>query len=331
MKTKSREVYLDGIKTFALLMVFALHTQRGADVTDPCHNAVLFYAARCCMPLFFMVNGALMLRRESFPLEYYKKKLISIIRVLIIWGGVTGLYYLLFHQAGLMQSVKEGLKGMLAYHHVTNLWFLITFGLIYTLLLLAFPLIKMHLKILILALGAVCVLVDIASLVSIANGGFFVQEAINQRLRLWTWLFYFFLGYYLSTLDISKFKPVHLPIAALVLTVLCIVYQYVLCYKITGQIESNYVYDNLLVIIWSAVLFLVFRSSKGLSGFFARFAGCSFGAFLLHSFVVDALQMRSLVSGPVESTLGWLLLIAGTWFASWVLGKIPVIKEAFRY
>ena len=47
--------------------------------------------------------------------------------------------------------------------------------------------------------------------------------------------------------------------------------------------------------------------------------------------MVDALQMRSLVSGPVESTLGWLLLIAGTWFASWVLGKIPVIKEAFRY
>lgn len=331
MKTKSREVYLDGIKTFALLMVFALHTQRGVEVTDPCHNAVLFYAARCCMPLFFMVNGALMLRKDAFPLAYYKKKITGIIRILAIWGGVTGLYYLLFHQAGLMQSIKEGLKGMLAYHHVTNLWFLITFALIYTLLLWAFPFIKKHLKPLTLALGAVCILVDIASLISIANGGFFLQEAINQRLRLWTWLFYFLLGHYLSTLDITRLKPVYLHLATAVLTVVCVVYQYVLCYKITGQIESNYVYDHLLIILWSGALFLSFRCSRSVASFFARFVGPSFGAFLLHSFVVDALQMRSLVSGPVESTLGWLLLILGTWGASWALGKIPVVKEAFRY
>lgn len=39
--------YIDAIKTFALLMFFALHTQRSPEVTAPCRDAVLFYAARC--------------------------------------------------------------------------------------------------------------------------------------------------------------------------------------------------------------------------------------------------------------------------------------------
>lgn len=331
MNTKNRECYLDGIKTFALMMVFALHTQRGAEVTDPCHNAALFYAARCCMPLFFMVNGALMLRKESFSFAYYRKKLYGMIRILAIWSVITGVYYLLFHQAGVFQSLKECFKSMLAYHHVTNLWFFITFALIYTLLLYALPLIKKHLKPLLAVLGSICVIIDIASLISIANGGFFLQEMVTQRLRLWTWLFYFCLGYYLSTLDMTKLNPTFIRVSAIVLTLLCSVYQYVLCFRITGQIESNYVYDNLLIILWSAALFLCFRCSPRLSGIFARYTGASFGAFLLHSFVVDALQLRQAVSGPLQSTLAWILLMIGTWSVSWVLGKVPVVKEAFRY
>lgn len=39
--------YIDTIKTFALLMFFALHTRRSPEVTAPCRDAVLFYAARC--------------------------------------------------------------------------------------------------------------------------------------------------------------------------------------------------------------------------------------------------------------------------------------------
>lgn len=331
MQGKSREIYLDGIKTFALLMVFALHTQRGVEVTDPCHNAVLFYAARCCMPLFFMVNGALMLRKETFTIDYFRKKLFGILRILVIWSVVTGLYYLLFHQAGLMQSVKEGLKSMLAYHHVNNLWFFITFALIYALLIPCLPLIKSRLKPLLIGLGAVCLLVDLGSLLSIANGGFFLQEAVNQRLRLWTWLFYFCLGYYLATLDVTRLRARSVFILGVVMTIICTVYQYVLCYIVTGQIESNYVYDSPLIMLWSAALFLCFRCSPRLAGVFARFAGPSFGAFLLHSYVVDALQLRRLVSGPVESTLAWLLLILGTWSASWLMGRIPVVRDAFRY
>lgn len=104
-KTK-RLPYLDGIKTFALLMVFALHTQRGSEVTAPCHDAVLFYAARCCMPLFFMVNGSLMLRRETFDFSYYKRKILGIARVLLLNGICIGVYVFVVHQFPIAKAVK---------------------------------------------------------------------------------------------------------------------------------------------------------------------------------------------------------------------------------
>ena len=141
-----RLVYLDALKVFSLLMVFALHTQRGESVTDPCPNVVLFYAARCCMPLFFMVNGCLMLRREDFPFPYYKKKILGIVRVLITNGICIGLYVMLVHHFSPAMAAKEMLKGFLSYTGYAYLWFLYSFALIYTILLFGFNAIKRNIN-----------------------------------------------------------------------------------------------------------------------------------------------------------------------------------------
>ena len=82
----SREIYIDAIKTIALMLVFALHTQRSLS-TGICYNPILYYGARCCMPLFFMVNGALIIRKTEFGIQYYLKKTINIIKLLVVWGG----------------------------------------------------------------------------------------------------------------------------------------------------------------------------------------------------------------------------------------------------
>lgn len=328
---RKREAYLDGLKTFALLLVYALHTQRGVEVTDPCHNAVFFYAARCSMPLFFMVNGSLILRKKEFTFQYYKKKIAGIVRILCIWGAVTAVYKLLVARLDVLHALKEGVKGALAYTDVVNLWFFYSFILIYTLLLFAFPFIKKHIWKMTAGLGVLCALVDAASLISIANGGFFVQAMVTQRLRLWTWLFYFCLGYALSAISLEKINAVLVRVAAVALTAVCVTYQYIVCWKITGQVESNYVYDNALVILWCASVFLAFRRSERFSAFFALFAGPSFGAFLLHSYFIDAFHLRSIVQGPWMALLSWALLSVGSFTLSWILGKIPVVREAFRY
>ncbi len=249
-----RIAYLDGLKTFALLLVFALHTQRGPLVTDPCHNPVLFYAARCCMPLFFMVNGCLILRKEQFSFTYYKQKMLGILRALVISGVLVGIYVLVVHHFSFAKAFKEMLKGFLSYTPYAFLWFFYTFAILYTVLLFAFPWVKAHMKSIVAILALCCLAFWGASLYSIANGGFFVQEHITQRLRLWTWFLYFCLGYLLSTLDVSRFNAHFIRLAAALLTAACVGWQYWLCYRVTGQVESNYLYDDPLIIVWSALV-----------------------------------------------------------------------------
>ena len=326
-----RLVFLDGIKVFALLMVFALHTQRAALVTEPCHNAVFFYAARCCMPLFFMVNGSLILRRDTFEFSYYRRKLFGILRVLVFSGCFIGLYVFFFHHFPLRKALKEAAKGLLSYTPYAFLWFLYSFALVYTLLLVLFPWVKAHLQAVLCALAALCITLHLLSLFSIAHGGFFIQAAVTQRLRLWTWCFYFCLGRWLCTHCLHRFSARFLCISAAVLTAAVILWQYWLCFMQTGQIESSYLYDDPLIMLWSAALFLCFAALPRLSAWFAKFAPCSFGAFLIHGFLLDAFQLQSTVHGPVQSTLAWAGLVAASWLLSWGLNKVPYVREALRY
>lgn len=326
-----RIVYLDALKVFSLLMVFALHTQRGESVTDPCPNVVLFYAARSCMPLFFMVNGCLMLRRDDFPVSYYKRKMIGIVRVLLISGICIGLYVLVVHHFSPAMAAKEMLKGFLSYTGYAYLWFLYSFALIYTILLLGFQRIKKNINMVLLVLCGICLMAALCSVISVIRGGFFIQSFVTQRFRIWTWLFYFCLGYKLSLLKIDSGVVYVLRRLIPVLTAIAIVWQYWLCVWMTGQIESSYMYDDGIIILYSAALFLLFRTSPRLSSKFARFCDSSFGAFLIHGFVMDAFQLRRIVKGPVSAGLSWVCLVIVCWTLSWVIGRIPVLRRMLQY
>lgn len=347
-----RIAYLDAVKVIALALVFALHTQRGVEVTDPCHNFIFFYAARCSMPLFFMVNGALILNKKSLTRAWYMKKLFNTVRILFIWGIVTIGYYLIYMREGLFEAVKNGLKVMLAYHWVINLWFLVTFMLIYTVLLFSFDAVKKHIHAVTGILGAVCVCIDLLSMINISKGGFFIQDAVNQRLRLWTWMFYFCLGYELSqvrlpektgeewmsaelsaTIPVSEWKVLPYTVLRMtaVMTLAGTAWQYYVCWGKTGQIESNYMYDSIVIILWCACVFLLFRVSDRVSRFFAKFIGPSFGAFLLHSYFIDALNLRAVPKTHGQAFLIWACLVAGCWILSYLLGKVPYVRRMLAY
>ena len=203
--------------------------------------------------------------------------------------------------------------------------------MIYTLLLFGFDWVKKNLNRVLVALGVVCLGVMALSLLSIAQGGFFVQERVTQRLRLWTWLFYFCLGYKVSTFDVSRWSPRLIRGCAAVLTVASTAWQYVLCFRVTGQIESNYMYDDVAIMVWSILLFLAFRVSPRVSAWFGKFAPYSFGAFLIHGFLLDAFQLQSAVNGPAQAGVMWAGLIVVCWVLSWLLSHVPVVREMLRY
>lgn len=92
--TKERFVYLDFIKVLAIYFVCFYHYNNfQIDIlSNPSFLTYSSYFIKCIsstgVPLFFMVNGALMLTRK-YDLKKHTKKIINIIALTVIWGIIT--------------------------------------------------------------------------------------------------------------------------------------------------------------------------------------------------------------------------------------------------
>lgn len=69
---KNRDFGIDLVKVISTFAVLALHSQRCSE-TGELFNPYLYYLARFAMPCFFMCNGFLIMKRDSFEFKYYKK------------------------------------------------------------------------------------------------------------------------------------------------------------------------------------------------------------------------------------------------------------------
>lgn len=95
-----RLVYLDLLRCLAMLLVMVLHTVAPVLVDTGLYQTRTWYlcmlldtADRMGVPIFFMISGYLMLRREStLDLKgFYRKNLPKLAVPLVVWNGIYGL------------------------------------------------------------------------------------------------------------------------------------------------------------------------------------------------------------------------------------------------
>ena len=79
-----RNLNIDLIKILACFFVVALHTQRNYQL-ELIHNPILYYISRCAVPLFLMVNGYLLLKKERIDYKYVFHKIKNILIVILFW------------------------------------------------------------------------------------------------------------------------------------------------------------------------------------------------------------------------------------------------------
>ena len=326
-----KNIGIEILKTLALCGVLALHTQRSYFLHE-CWNPLIYYLARFCMPIFFMVNGALIMKRDTFSFSYYKRKVLNIIRILTIWAIITFVYSYLLLDLTFHISLINGIKSLLG-GFIVPFWFLFTFILIYTILLFCFDFIKKHLKWVVYSLFFICILIDVVSLTNIGRGGYFLQASIPQKFRLWTWLFYFLFGYYLSSL--APYRKRLVAICLVVFTILSWIYQYYLCFEYLEKMNSEYTYDNVLIIIWCACIFVSFCNLKFIDQSIKKaitvVSSNMFGVFLLHGFFIKYFGLTEIVRNGIESSLLFVILLIGCWGISFIINHIPYLKEIIRY
>lgn len=119
----SRYVWLDYVKSIAIVLVVLFHS--GA-VTCKATTPVLAMG----VPLFFVANGALILKKEH-DIHYFIKKLLKILFLILFWGTISSLTA--------MQHRGEGFSVVTGVMHVLHLrfgyahifWFLATLFVLY--------------------------------------------------------------------------------------------------------------------------------------------------------------------------------------------------------
>lgn len=112
-KTKSQ--WLDVLRTLATFSVVFLHVS-AVLLTQSNHISyhdfvvgnIFDGAVRFCVPVFFMISGALLLSKE-YPLDvYFKKRFIRIIPAFIVWSLIYILWQLYeLHSIGRIFTAKE--------------------------------------------------------------------------------------------------------------------------------------------------------------------------------------------------------------------------------
>lgn len=124
---KRRIIGFDFIKTVAILLVITIHMLGGSTLPHTWYTHIVSTLTMVCVPLFVMVNGALMLTRP-FNGEKHKRRIIQLILLTVIWKIIilAFCYFTLRCEADLSKSsiLAYLLGGNPPYGDIGYIWFL---------------------------------------------------------------------------------------------------------------------------------------------------------------------------------------------------------------
>ena len=210
---KKRNPNLDLLKLLACMAVVGLHIFT-FTYEEPLIS-YLHYASGYAVPVFFMVNGFLILNKKEVSYSYVSKKIIHIVFITGLWNLTIFVAYLLLKRE-ILNPVLMLLQSWIQKGYLWQFWFLGAMILTY----LCAPVVHRIVQtfrygyfILTFGLLVVCLVVQVWSSLT----GESKTDKIIQTFQLWAWLFYFVLGGWLHKLmpriDKSISKKLHFGVA----------------------------------------------------------------------------------------------------------------------
>ena len=323
---KKKNVSISLLKVMACLAVLALHTQQNVYLGE-IYNPALYYFSRFAIPIFFLVNGYLILRKKRTA-KYLIKKGIQMILLVVIWSIIYGILRRNNPLIIFIGSIvgESGLSIFWFFWALTLVYF---FAIILNKILIT----KKRYIIFLTICLIVSVLFDTINNVIMLKDNFIIMKLIPQTFRVWLWLFYFYLGGYISNyvnnkkINISKKKIILL----VLLSIGAVITQYLLYFKYTKFINSEYIYGNILIIFWCVCLFnlilsLDIKSSK-LSNVILYIEKNSIGIYVIHIFFVKLFDLTVHNGGWILSTIIWIGLFFVSLTISAIINKIPYLNK----
>ena len=345
-----------GIVLVILGHVSAIPLQRFAEVSLRDWSAANIFnvVARSCVPLLFMVSGALLLPRKESLWDFYRKRFQRVLFPFLFWSVLYVLWkYGCFSFAGgvmpwggktclgdytFFNAIKAIVMWILTRPAEYHLWFMYELFAIYLLT----PILR--------------VLVDGAREQHLwyLVGIWFVfgplQRAVEFRLQydlifdlgyLTGYIGYFILGYLLTRIRITK--PMIMGAAVVYVVMAYYTINATAVYTIReGKLVDYFQYLlSWNVVLLAASLYILLKSLADwvfrvprprLAKFAGQLTAASFGVYLVHVFVINGLMSKAVgISAMNRPALLWVpVTTLAVFFVSWIiiaiLMKIPYLR-----
>lgn len=350
-KDDSRVLYLDYLRIISIIAVVILHVagQKWHGVDFRSYQWQVFNiidcAVRWSVPIFVMISGTLFLdnNRNIKTKTLYSKNILRIVVATIFWSivyifneGITGMT-----KIQILSSFIEGNFHMWYLYMIIGLYIAVPvlrkitlskktteyFLIVGTVITFIIPRTTEFLK-----------LLNIPSVTAIAKSINEVTSDMNFHLTL-GYVFYFVLGYYLATYDISvntqRIIYTYGPISYVVTVVLSKWHS-----NQIGKASSYFYSDMSINVLLMTVCVFVFGkyvlskinlSDKTLK-IVLHLSKCSFGIYLVHVLIMDQLNKRLNFNTMSYSPILSVILVTTVVFilayaVSAILNRIPVLKK----
>lgn len=199
---KIRNINLDLLKVLACVGVVLLHTTMGGFKETGSWNllAYLYYLGTYSIPLFFMINGYLLLGKREITYLYILQKVKWILITVSSWTFIVWLFYRDFTT----NPIKKIVGSLIQRGYFSQFWFFGALILIY----LCLPIVRQFLNSKRSYLYSLSLLMTIGLIFELLNIllQMPIQTYVIQTFRLWTWFFYYLLGGYIAQFTKEEIK-----------------------------------------------------------------------------------------------------------------------------
>jgi surface polysaccharide O-acyltransferase-like enzyme len=358
-KAKNRIFYYDGIKTLAIYLVCIYHYNNlDYNIIDSRDIGVYlnyyFYGIpSMAVPLFFMVNGALLLNK-SYKLESHLRKIVYLYILFFVWSAISLIVFIPIE--GTSYSLKEFLTSWFYLKQGTSnhLWFLQALIAVY----LLFPFLKIiydlpQRKLLKLFSFIIFVfsfgnlfLNSVFNVVEFIFGfnyfkgdPFNLFPVINPFGNYYYAFFYFILGGIISDKVANRKNNVSIRVLLIIFsTALFLLFLYGVLMTKSNNVFYDTVwngYDSIMTLTMSTSVFLFFSKlsykNRIINRFLVMIGSSTLGIYFVHRFVgsvtISYFHNLILSENLVLNLLYGCLLILSSLLIVLILKRLPLLRK----
>ena len=329
---KYRNINLDLLKVLACVGVVLLHTAMGGFKETGSWNfsTYLYYLGTYSIPLFFMVNGYLLLGKREITYSYILQKVKWILITVSSWSAIVWL----FKRDFTANPIKKIIGSLIQKGYFFQFWFFGALILIY----ICLPILKkflnskrsyLYILSILLVIGLIFELTNIVLQMPI-------QTYVLQTFRLWTWLFYYILGGFIAQFDIDTIKNRFKRWMKVVVVLLFLISPLILFFiakTAYHNLCAEYFYDILFVKVVSLGIFLTILTltlNEKRNEWIVSLSNQTMGVFIIHTYIMKVWEKLFGFSFVGSYLLFAIFTLSVSFIIVGMLMKIPYFNRIVK-